>query len=72
MCVCIALVCVCGPRPTPPAQAKAQHWWDRSSPFTGQADPGRVLGNFTVDGLDERAQSFANAARQLRDETDWE
>jgi hypothetical protein len=31
-----------------------------------------VLGHFTVDGLDERTQSFVDAARLLRDEADWE
>jgi len=46
--------------------------WDRSSPFTGKGDPGRVLGAFTVDGFDERSQTFADAARQLREEADWE
>jgi len=53
-------------------QAKTQHLWDRSSLSTGRGDPGRVLGAFTVDGFDERRQAFADAARQLRDETDWE
>ena len=53
-------------------QAKAQQFWDRASPSAGSADPGRVLGHFTVDGLDERTQAFVDAARLLRDEADWE
>jgi hypothetical protein len=53
-------------------QAKTQQFWDRASPLAGSSDPGRVLGHFTVDGLDERTQAFVDAARLLRDEADWE
>ena len=65
--VCVVVVaCVCCSR-----QATAQLRWDRSSAFTS-ADPGNVLGGFTVDGKDERKEAFAQAARAMRDETDWE
>jgi hypothetical protein len=48
------------PRPSPP--------WD----FSTAADPTLVHGGFTVDSKDERREAFSSAARQIREEMEWD